>query len=194
MIDQPFKKRLEAWARPLIKFLVNRSVHPDVLTWLGFFISSLSFILTIQDRPILGLIFWWSGRIFDGLDGLLARATGKQSLRGGFLDINLDMASYSLVAVGFMLQTQEYLIWALILMGYVLCITSALSLGEIEETRDNRTLRLSSGLAEAGETGLFYSLMWLLPNQGNIWCAVWLGVMTITIVSRFLRAYKKGSL
>lgn len=192
MIDQSFKLKLEAWTHPLVQFLVKNRVHPDALTWCGFFISSLSFFFTLQDQPLLSLAFWWSGRIFDGLDGMVARASGKQSFRGGFLDINLDMAAYSFVALAFLLRSQDYLIWGAILIGYVLCITSALSLGEIEKTQDKRSLRLASGLAEAGETGIFYSLMWLFPAQGKIWSWVWIGILAITIISRFFRAYKKG--
>lgn len=192
MIDHHFKTRLEGWTRPLINGLVNWRVHPDLLTWLGFILSSLSFVFIINDRPIYALCFWWIGRIFDGLDGLLARASGKASSRGGFLDINLDMTAYSLVAIGFMLKTEWHLIWALILFGYVLCITSALSLGEIEEAQDNRSLRIASGLAEAGETGIFYTLMLLFPSLGKVWCFLWLIVMLVTVVSRYVRVYRKG--
>ncbi len=194
MIDQPFKTWLAARSRPAVDALVRARVHPDVLTWLGFALSASSFFFIVHERPLVALVFWWTGRIFDGLDGLVARASGKQSVRGGFLDINLDMAAYGIVAVGFMLQTQWYLTWALILLGYILCITSALSLGEIEEARDNRSLRIASGLAEAGETGIFYTLLWLFPTQGQLWCGLWLGVMSVTVASRFVRAYKKGSI
>jgi len=193
MIDQPFKTWLAAKSRPAVDALVRSGVHPDTLTWLGFALSASSFFFTVHGRPLEALGMWWFGRIFDGLDGMVARAAGKQSARGGFLDINLDMAAYGIVAVGFMLQTQWYLTWALILVGYILCITSALSLGEIEEAKDNRSLRIASGLAEAGETGIFYTLLWLVPSQGELWCALWLGVMGVTVVSRFLRVYKKGS-
>lgn len=193
MIDQPFRTWLAASSRPAVDALVRAKVHPDALTWFGFALSALSCVFTVQEQPLAALALWWFGRIFDGLDGLVARGSGTQSTRGGFLDINLDMAAYGIVAVGFMLQTQWYLTWALILLGYILCITSALSLGEVEESRDNRSLRLASGLAEAGETGIFYSLLWLVPSQGKLWCVLWLGVMGVTVASRFLRAYKKGS-
>jgi phosphatidylglycerophosphate synthase len=191
MLDQSFKSFLETKTRPLVIQLARHGVHPDLLTWLGFFISSTSFFWTIADRPVLALSFWWGGRLFDGLDGQLARATGRQSLRGGFLDINLDMAAYSLIALGFMLHTQQYVLWAVVIIGYVLCITSALSLGEMQEAKDNRTLKIASGLAEAGETGIFYSLCWIFPQQTKFWCVSWLAVMGLTVISRYVRAYKK---
>lgn len=193
MIDQLFKTWLERKTRQIIAVLVDWNVHPDVLTWLGFLISSSSFIFTLNDQPIVAISLWWFGRVFDAFDGMLARASKKQSVRGGFIDINLDMTTYGIVAIGFMLQTQWYLIWALILLGYILCITSALSLGEIEGTNDNRSLRIASGLAEAGETGIFYTLMWFFPKHGKLWCVLWLCVMGATVVSRYIRAYKKGN-
>lgn len=191
MIDQFFKSRSERYTRGVIARLVAWQVHPDTLSWLGFAISATSAYFTIQQKPLLALLCWWSGRLFDGLDGQLARACGQQSKRGGFLDINLDMLVYSLVAVSFLQLTEWYLTWACILVGYVMCITSALSLGEVEPQRDNRTVKLAAGLAEAGETGLFYSLMWLWPAYGKLWCGVWLAVLSLTVLARFLRAYQK---
>ena len=193
MIDQPFRAWFAGSSRPLVNILVRRNVHPDVLTWIGFTVSVSSSWFTVNDRPIMALCLWWLGRVFDGLDGLVARAANKQGPRGGFLDINLDMAAYAMVAVAFMLKTQWYLIWAFILVGYILCVSSALSLGEIEEVQDNRSLRIANGLAEAGETGIFYTLLWLLPSYGELFCFLWLGVLSITVFSRFVRVYKKGS-
>lgn len=192
MIDHSFKSWLALKCRKPVELMVQWRIHPDILSWFGFFISSASFFFIITDHPLWALIAWWSGRIFDGLDGMVARAGNRQSHRGGFLDINLDMAAYGFVAIGFMLKTQLYVLWAFILLGYILCITSALTLGDMEEAKDNRSLRIASGLAEAGETGIFYSLIWLFPSYTSLWCKLWLVILFITVVSRFLRVYKKG--
>lgn len=192
MIDNPFKTWFAIKCNKPVQQLAKWGVHPDALTWLGFLISSLSFIFILRDRPMIALCTWWLGRLLDGLDGMLARALNKQSQRGGFLDINLDMAAYGLIAIGFMLKTEWYLIWALILFGYILCITSALSLGQMQDLKSNKTLGIAAGLAEAGETGIFYSCMLIFPNYGKSWCIIWLGIISVTIISRFIQAYKKG--
>lgn len=52
------------------------------------------------------LVFIVLNRIFDGLDGALARRQGISDA-GGFLDISLDFLFYSLVPFGFVLANPE---------------------------------------------------------------------------------------
>ena len=85
--------------------------------------------------------------------------------------------------------------WLTIQILYTLCITTALSLGNIEEKipqkkPDNRGLSLASGLAEAGETSIAYTTFIIFPNQINLLSGIWIIILTITIISRTTIAYK----
>jgi len=191
MIDSNFRVLLEKSTQPLVRWLVARRVHPNTLTWLSFFISTASCYFILTDFYLVALILWWTGRLFDGLDGLVARMAGLQSARGGFLDISLDMLAYSLVAFTFFLRSEFDVLWCLVLVGYVMCITTALALGSVEVKRDNRSLNLAQGLAEAGETGIFYSCVWLLPQFERDFLLLWLGLMVCTVGARFLAIYQK---
>jgi phosphatidylglycerophosphate synthase len=142
------------------------------------------------------LVFWWLGRLFDGTDGIYARDSDQATAFGGYLDIVLDMASYSIMLIGFYLASpQRGLQWLGIAVLYTLCITSALALGEYETkhqlgTEDHRSLRLATGLAEGGETGVFYTLMLLFPSRWSLLIGCWILILCFTVVSRSFLAYR----
>ena len=97
-------------------------------------------------------------------DGVYARASGQESDFGAYLDLLLDMAAYGAMVLAFAIAWPDFQIqWALMLFFYVLCIASALALGNLESQRalpprDDRGLRLGAGLAEGGETGIAYTV------------------------------------
>lgn len=191
MIDSSFRSFLEKTSQGLVKKLVSLKVHPNTLTWLGFWISASSAYFILADSYLLALIFWWIGRLFDGLDGLVARKANLQSARGGFLDISLDMLVYSLIAFSFFLRSEFDVLWCAVIVGYVMCITTALALGSVEIKKDNRSLKLAAGLAEAGETGLFYSCVLLFPSFEKNLLVFWLIILSLTVIARFVRIYQK---
>ena len=118
------------------------------------------------------------------------------SLFGSYLDICLDMLAYSLMILAFYLYEPRYaFLYMMVLLMYVMSICSALSLGSLETqmkspARDNRGLRLGAGLAEGGETGLFYSLFCLFPDHLSILLKLWLTVLIISVTMRSVLAYR----
>ena len=194
MIDQPFRAWLANKAQPLIKTYQALGLTPNHVTLMGcvFGFASAGLVALGQNWAALGI--WWAGRLLDGTDGIYARATGRASDFGGYLDIVCDMAAYSVMILGFAWSRSEFMSWWLvILLLYVLCITSALALGSLERreglrSEDNRSLRLAAGLAEGGETGIAYSLLLLFPSMTGFLCAVWVGVLTLTVAARTLIA------
>ena len=81
------------------------------------------------------------------------------------------------------------LLWLLILFLYVLCITGALSLGNLEDKQqipstNNRGLRLAAGVAEGGETGIAYTLFLLFPDYIKILASIWIVILAITVAAR----------
>ena len=55
---------------------------------------------------LLALVFFILNRLFDGLDGFVARQTKITDL-GGFYDIVFDFITYSLVPLGFILNNNS---------------------------------------------------------------------------------------
>ena len=103
MIDArlgPVQARLLA---PLARLLHARGARADLLSVTGFGIGVLAAICLCLGlwTPALGLILL--NRLFDGLDGAVARLAGATE-RGAFLDIALDFLFYALIPLGFAVQ------------------------------------------------------------------------------------------
>lgn len=196
MIDNPFRKILPKYVESLTEAYSRAGLTPNQITISAFLFAGLATFFTAQSMAWLALITWWAGRLLDGTDGIYARKTNQASEFGAFLDIVCDMASYGLMIIGFaVLHPHLSIQWMLMLFFYILCITSALSLGAIEQklhldTTDNRGIRLGAGLAEGGETGIAYSLFLLFPGQIGWLVNIWILILAATIGFRAALAYK----
>ena len=197
MIDNHFRPHLPKFTRSLIKFYKFIGITPNQITLLALAVSFVAAYLVATKffLPALGL--WWVGRLFDGTDGIFARETNQTTPYGAFLDILCDMASYSIMIIGFSFAFPEMqLTWIVIIMLYVLCITGALALGSFEDKKsqikkDNRGLRLAAGIAEGGETGIAYSVFLLFSGHISILANIWVGILVSTILARTLLAKKE---
>ena len=194
MIDHHFREILPRFTGPLIGLYRKLGVSPNQITAVGLAISFVASYLITEKMFFAAIVVWWFGRLLDGTDGIFARSTGQTSSYGAFLDILFDMASYSAMVIGFNVAFPQYqLHWIIILFMYVLCITGALGLGNLEDKdkipgRDNRGLRLAAGIAEGGETGIAYTLFLLLPSAIGVLSQIWIAVLFLTIVARIFIA------
>ena len=102
--------------------LFKIGITANMLTLLGFLLAIVAGAFIVFDYLVLGSIFLLISRIFDMLDGAMARISKTTSLFGAFLDSTLDRIS-------------EFLIFSSILIYYlindsnniipiILCITS----------------------------------------------------------------------
>ncbi|NCN42603.1 CDP-alcohol phosphatidyltransferase family protein [bacterium] len=192
MIDNSFRKQLENFSRPLIELFVLLKLTPNVVTIVSCLTGLAAALLITKGLFITALFVWWAGRLLDGLDGILARRLGKSSSLGAFLDINADMLAYSAVIMAFnFIRPDLGIVWCSILLLYVMCISGALSLGSIQPelpNEQNRKQALASGLAEGGETGIYYSLCLLLPQHIKELSYIWIAILITTVFSRFILA------
>ena len=189
MIDSYARELLPRLSGGLIALYRRCGITPNQLTLGSFVVGAAAAFLVAQGHAWSAIAVWWLGRLLDGTDGILARATGQSSDFGGYLDITLDMAAYSLMVLGFYYwQPQLGPLWLITLILYVLAITSALSLGALQRARgmddDNRSLKLAAGLAEGGETGISYTLMLLFPQYLKVLLPLWIAVLVVTFLAR----------
>lgn len=196
MIDAHFRKILPRHTKKLMVFYDILGVTPNGITFAGLFLSAVSATLIIVGLWHWALGFWWLSRLLDGTDGIYARQKKLSTPLGAFLDILSDMAAYSLMILGFAVSVPQLsLYWLVILFFYILCITSALALGSLEQTLqiksdDNRGLRLATGIAEGGETGIAYSCFLLFPEYLEMSLRVWIFILFVTVCARVVLAYK----
>jgi phosphatidylglycerophosphate synthase len=194
MIDNVFRARLPKFSGPLVNCYRQLNLSPNQLTIIGLFFGAGATVLVALHYFYAAIVVWWLGRLVDGTDGIYARETHQASAFGAFLDIICDMTAYSLMILGFDWAFPEHhLNWMLILLLYVLCITGALALGNLEERqklagRDNRGLRFAAGIAEGGETGIAYTTFLLLPESIGALSLCWAAVLAITVLARAILA------
>ncbi len=196
MIDNHFRTKLELALNPFMHILLRAKISPNQITVLSFVFALISAYFVSQADLYLAIGIWWFSRFLDGLDGIYARYSSMASLFGSYLDICLDMLSYSTMILAFYFYEPSYApLYMMVLVMYVMSICSALSLGSLEAqikspARDNRGLRLGAGLAEGGETGFFYSLFCFFPDQLSILLKLWLTVLIISVTMRSVLAYR----
>jgi CDP-diacylglycerol---glycerol-3-phosphate 3-phosphatidyltransferase len=97
-------EHIGAWIRTRIlfigRFLGNLGVTPNMLTIAGLLLNvGVAAVIAFWDIRIGGILLLFASA-FDMLDGAVARATGKTSKFGGFLDSTLDRYSESIVYLG----------------------------------------------------------------------------------------------
>jgi len=197
MFDDSVRPHVARLVTPAGRILASWGVTPASITWAGFATAAAGAAAIASGLPGVGLALWLLSRLADGLDGVVARVSGRQSAFGGYLDITLDMAAYSLMVLAFAhVHPDPAVLWQAILVGYVLAITTTLALSSAAEraartlAAGNRTFQFTRGLAEAGETTVVYVLWVVFPSQvvlvGWIWCVV----LFATAVQRSWLAYR----
>jgi CDP-diacylglycerol--glycerol-3-phosphate 3-phosphatidyltransferase len=77
--------------------LIESRLTPNAISLTGFALCLLAAVLVWQDHYILGGIAFVVGSVCDTLDGRYARASGKGSPFGAFLDSTLDRVEEGVV-------------------------------------------------------------------------------------------------
>ncbi|MFL2944974.1 MAG: CDP-alcohol phosphatidyltransferase family protein [Candidatus Poseidoniales archaeon] len=90
MLSKTLKTAAGKFLEPLGKGLGKLGIKPNHITVMGliltFYAAWLLYNQNIYEAFAIGLI----ASLFDGADGLVARATKTTSIRGGYLDATLD--------------------------------------------------------------------------------------------------------
>jgi phosphatidylglycerophosphate synthase len=172
MLDGHFKKRLDPWLDRAGQALARRGISANAMTITGFLLGLAAAIAIVLDAFAWGLILIGTSRICDGLDGAVARATGKTDF-GGFLDIVLDFAFYGLIPFAFILADpyENGAAGGLLLLSFYINGASFLAFAVMVEKRGLATaaqgmksLYFTTGLAEAKETSAVFLAFCLFPH------------------------------
>ena len=93
-------KLAERFTTPAARILSKTGVTPNMLTVTGFLVSIAAAVLIAKEYFLAGGLVILLAGAFDLLDGPLARATGKTTRFGAFLDSTLDRLSEAAVIAG----------------------------------------------------------------------------------------------
>lgn len=171
---------LDARLRPLIdppldlagRMLARIGIGADMVTLGGFLLGMAGAVMIVLGDGWSAALLIGLGRVADGLDGAVARAT-RPTDRGAFLDITLDFILYGAVPLAFALADQyRNALPAVLLLasfyanGAAFLAYSALAArrGIESSAQGRKSITYLAGLAEGFETIVVFLLMCLVPS------------------------------
>ena len=198
MLDGKARRLLDPMLDRLGADLARQGASANFLTVAGFLLGAVAAALIAVELYIAGLVFILASRVCDGLDGAVARHTVRTD-RGAYLDIVLDFGFYGLVPLAFVLARpdQNGVAGAALLFTFYLNGASFLAYSALAEKRRLKTqvrgpksLYFTTGLAEATETIIAFSLFCLFPDFFPLLAALFAALCLVTAAGRILAAMR----
>jgi phosphatidylserine synthase len=211
MFDSKLRGLKDLVLEPLAGLLQKSRITPMKLTFAGFLAGILAAAAAVMQWWITALVLWLVNRIFDGLDGALARRSGLSSDAGGYLDLLADFVVYALLPLGiasgvfqsadaFPQLLFQSVIWPATAFLLGACYINSASWMYLSALLEKRRIRrtdegepapetaiiMPKGIIEGSETILFYSLFLLLPGYATLLFMLFSFLVTLTAL---LRAY-----
>ena len=100
LVSPETRTRVRKLGEPVALFFGRLGLTPNGLTLIGFAITTVGAVLVGLEAWIAGGLVVFFGGVFDMFDGTLARATGKASRLGAFMDSTFDKLGEILVFLG----------------------------------------------------------------------------------------------
>ena len=195
---------LDSRLRPLIdpalnaagKALADAGVPANAVTVFGLFCGLVMAGMIAAGSGPWALLPLVASRLADGLDGAVARATGRTDF-GGYLDIVCDFLFYGAVPLAFVLRDPSLNgpAGAFLLCSFYVNGASFLGYAVLAErhgittrAQGEKSLYFSAGLLEGTETIAFFALLCLLPGSFAPLAWVFGTLCLATALSRVLLA------
>ena len=207
-----FTQMLDATLRPLIDpplarvagVAIRLGMTANAATIVGFLIGLGGAAFIAEEAYLWAIPCILVSRIFDGLDGAIARRTQATDV-GAFLDISLDFIFYAAVVFGFALARPDNALPAAFLL-FTFSGTASTFLGFAifaarrgiaTDVRGRKSLYYLGGLTEGTETIAAFLLACVFP-EAFPWIATVFGALClVTTGTRIATAWQilvKGSL
>ena len=200
MFDEKMRSMKDKMFGPLAR--AAQQVSPWLFSLLGLLVGVVTAVALWQRLYGLGFILWFLNRLFDGLDGAVARMRGEQSDLGGYLDIVIDFVVYALIPVGLAAGVRNTAVGStavtisliFLLCTYYVNAASWMYLAAILEKRrhvhDGRltSITMPAGIIGGTETIVFYTAFILFPSY-LVWLFSLMGLLiVVTVLQRLVWA------
>jgi phosphatidylglycerophosphate synthase len=178
--------------------IAQRGISADTITYAGFALGVIAAGAIAFEHYAAGLALILASRLCDGLDGAVARHSGKTD-RGGFLDIVLDFAFYGGIPLAFVLaRPEENAVAGAVLLAsfyvngatFLAYALMAERRGMASEARGPKSLYFTTGLAEASETIAVFCLWCLFPDAFAAVAYLFAAACFITAAARIALAIR----
>lgn len=172
MLDGSLKPLLDPWLTRAGKGLVSLGFSANLVTIVGLAIGLAAAGFIAFELYWVGLVLLLISRIFDGLDGAVARQTQATDF-GGYLDITLDFVFYGAIPLAFVIAdpASNAIAGAVLIFSFYVNGASFLASAIMAEKRGAKTTQrgeksffFTTGLAEATETIAVFALFCIFPD------------------------------
>ena len=178
---------------PLVRALAKRKIHPNSLTLAGFVITCMAAVALSKGSLRTGGLLILLGGLCDGIDGNLARSTGKTTRFGALLDSVIDRYSEFVMFLGiaaYFIMLKNYFI--LIVTFIALC--GSIMVSYTRARAESLGFESKAGMTQRAERIVFLGLGALIHPMVfklSIWLVAILS--NITALQRLRHAAKQES-
>jgi phosphatidylglycerophosphate synthase len=179
------------------RWLAARGASANAVTLIGLGLGLLAAgLLAFGHAGLLVVLPLLASRLADGLDGAVARASGKTDF-GGFLDVVCDFVFYAAIPLAFVLRDPaangaagaflllSFYVNGATFLGYAIL---AAKHGMETRTRGEKSLYFTAGLLEGSETIAFFVLIVLWPASFALAAWVFGALCLVTALARVILA------
>ena len=200
MFDVALRRLVDPALFRMARVLARARFSANALTITGAAIGlGAAFFITQAHYPA-ALACVVLNRLFDGLDGAIARINGPTDF-GGYLDSLCDFLFYVSVPVAFGILSADNQMPALVLVAtFTLTAVSFLGYAAIAARRNDddgthgpKAFIYSTGLMEGGETIAFFLLFCLFPAFFTTLALIFAALCVLTVAQRVAFAAKSFS-
>jgi phosphatidylglycerophosphate synthase len=195
VIDQKLREAKDRAIDPVVRALVARRVGAGWFTAAGLLTSMAAGALAWRGLTWWALAAFLAGRVFDSVDGAVARRAGTASDLGGYLDQLADTVGYALVPLGLAAGIGTTEVWAacaVLVASFYVNIVSWAYLSALAAKRGAgvaaqgtaTSIVMPTGLVEGAETVVLYIAMLALPGWLPGWFWLMAALVAVTIVQR----------
>jgi phosphatidylglycerophosphate synthase len=197
-----FDKNVQSILKPafvaVAKVAVKAGLNANNVSVIGFFIGAAAAVSIACQSYALGAVLILVSRIFDGIDGTVARMT-QATDQGGFLDISLDFLFYASIplAFAFVNPAVNALPAATLLAAFIGTASTFLAFAVVAEKRamhssnlPDKSFYFLGGLTEATETITVFVAMCIWPQHFAALAYGFAVLCCITIATRIYWGYQ----
>ena len=194
MIDRALRGRKELVLAPLADAMPRR-LHPTAITFVALLPGLGAALAAARGAVVPAVALWLVNRALDGLDGTLARRSGRQSALGAYLDILCDVIVYAVIPLGIAAGQDSRAAWiaaASLLGTFYVNVISWSYLSAVLEGRgagaraggELTAVTMPGGLIEGAETVVLLAVALAVPDWSVTVMWVMAAGVTISVAQR----------
>ena len=174
MIDRVLRRPKDGALAPIAS-RIPRGIHPTAITVAALVPGLGAALAAATGAAALATVLWLANRLLDGVDGTVARRTGRQSDVGAYADILLDVIVYAAIPLGIATHQDSRSAWlaaAVLLAAFYVNAISWAYLSALLERRsagarargEMTAVTMPSGMVEGAETLVIFALALAVPD------------------------------